>query len=119
MITPPHSITEVIKVMNNKEYVWCTKCRHGEGLWVCTHTSEMHQEGYRRNKTNNNTPPEHRKGPPRVPYNNNFQNHTPHNVQYPPAFQPPPQPKLHLSLTDHLDRCFNDSGENPFSVKNS
>ena len=44
-IAPVHS--EETKVWNNKTYVWCSRCRRGEGLWVCSHTTETHQEGYR------------------------------------------------------------------------
>jgi hypothetical protein len=61
--TPPHSMTEVIKVMNGKEYVWCTKCRCNEGLWVCTHTSKTHQDGYKCNKTNRQNTPENKQHP--------------------------------------------------------
>lgn len=44
MITSPHSITKIHKVMNGKTYVWCNCCHQGHGLWVCTHTIETHQD---------------------------------------------------------------------------
>ena len=35
------------KVWNNKTYVWCSRCHRGEGFWVCLHTTDTHQDGYR------------------------------------------------------------------------
>ena len=35
------------KVWNNKTYIWCSRCRRGEGLWVCSHTTDTHQDGFR------------------------------------------------------------------------
>lgn len=111
MTTPPHSITEISKVMNGKSYVWCTKCRRGQGLWVATHNTETHQEGYRRNSFKN--PRQDNRRQPYTPPQNP-QQHPQQNGLYPPKYQIPPQPQVQLSLTDYIDTYFNTSEENPF-----
>jgi hypothetical protein len=103
MITPPHSITEIYKNMNGKQYVWCTRCRRGNGLWVCTHTTETHTDGYRRSRTKRyDTVPQQSQYQHQPPY--------PNGPKLPPSpfpMPPPPQqPHAHLSIADCIDAYF-------------
>jgi hypothetical protein len=45
MIQPPNP-GQHNQLVNNKLYTWCTKCRQGQDLWVCRHTTETHINGY-------------------------------------------------------------------------
>jgi hypothetical protein len=45
MIVPPTHPAET-KLVDKKIYTWCTKCRQGQGLWVCRHNTETHIDGY-------------------------------------------------------------------------
>jgi hypothetical protein len=45
MIQSPHP-NQHTQLVDNKIYTWCKKCRHGQGLWVCRHTTETHMDGY-------------------------------------------------------------------------
>jgi len=45
MIQSPHP-NQHTQLVDNKIYTWCKKCRHGQGLWVCRHTTETHVDGY-------------------------------------------------------------------------
>lgn len=45
MIEAPSNHTET-KLVNHRLYTWCTKCRQGQGLWVCRHTTETHIDGF-------------------------------------------------------------------------
>jgi hypothetical protein len=109
MTTPPHSITEISKVVNGKTYVWCTRCRQGKGLWVCTHSTETHQDGYRRERTTSNEHQQHSLS------QNMHQQHKPQpSYPYPPQYPTPPQPRAQLSLNDYIDNCFNESSAGIF-----
>ncbi len=45
MIEAPSDHTET-KLVDRRLYTWCTKCRQGQGLWVCRHTTETHVDGF-------------------------------------------------------------------------
>ncbi len=45
MTIPPTHPAET-KLVDRKIYTWCTKCRQGQGLWVCRHNTETHMDGY-------------------------------------------------------------------------
>jgi hypothetical protein len=45
MVVPPTHPAET-KLVDRKIYTWCTKCRQGQGLWVCRHNTETHVDGY-------------------------------------------------------------------------
>jgi len=45
MIQPP-TPNQHTQLVDNKLYTWCTKCRHGQGLWVCRHTTDTHVDGF-------------------------------------------------------------------------
>jgi hypothetical protein len=47
MMDPP-APDQLAKMHENKQYNWCSKCRHGKGLWVLCHTTNTHVNGYRR-----------------------------------------------------------------------
>ncbi len=47
MMDPP-APDRLAKMHENKQYNWCSKCRHGKGLWVLCHTTNKHVNGYRR-----------------------------------------------------------------------
>lgn len=96
MTTPPHSITEIYKMMNGSQYVWCTKCRRGNGLWVCTHSTETHTDGYRRDRT------KPRIDTPTSRHSQDHQNQPPSPYPNPPR----PAPRAQLSIADCLDAYF-------------
>jgi hypothetical protein len=45
MIDPPANPSET-KLVDRCIYTWCTKCRQGQGLWVCRHNTETHVDDY-------------------------------------------------------------------------
>jgi hypothetical protein len=106
MVNPPSDPAET-KLVDKKIYTWCTKCRQGQGLWVCRHNTATHVDGY--------TPQRNTRR--RVDfYNPQFQqNHQYHdgsnNQRYRPEYQrsahsPAPSPHHHtvrLSLLDYLE----------------
>jgi hypothetical protein len=103
MVAPPITSAETTKTQNGKTYAWCTKCHCGQGLWVCTHTTETHQGRPRRQGAL--TPAGHQ-----IPSHNNGIKLISGN---PPTISTPPSPKesIHakLSIADYLDSYF-DSG---------
>jgi hypothetical protein len=104
MVTAPITLMETSKNVNGKTYVWCTKCRRGAGLWVCTHTTDTHQSNPRR-------------FPGRLAPNSRGQQ-TPiprQLLSQPPHTFPTPliskEIQAQLSLTDYLDAYFGSSNE--------
>jgi hypothetical protein len=108
MITGPKSQAETSKAVNGKIYVWCTKCRQGKGLLVCTYNDKTHQQDFQQEKSQDRNQqqrhrrpqPHHRSGPPIVP---------------PPSFPTPPAPHGQLPLLDYIKNSFNQDGANPFA----
>ncbi len=49
MTIPPTYPTET-KIQDNRLYTWCTKCRNGQGLWVCRHNTETHVDGFQQDR---------------------------------------------------------------------
>ena len=46
MQAPPRFPTETHQ-WKNREWTFCTKCAHGKGRWVCTHTTTTHQDDFK------------------------------------------------------------------------
>jgi hypothetical protein len=98
MIVPPQHPMET-KLMDRRIYTWCTKCRQGQGLWVCRHNTETHVDGYtnqrnQRRRIDHTTP--------------QFPNPHPTAVDgqrpmYPTSQNLPVTPTAHFSLIDYLD----------------
>ncbi len=114
MITPPQHITEVSKFMNDKHYIWCTRCHSGKGLWVCTHNTQTHIDNYKCDCNHN----QHRN--PNL--NHQLPQGHPRHFPTPPPSPVhlfnlvPPQRQAQLSLADYLDGFFdgtpNDDAKN-------
>ncbi len=45
MMTAPADLNET-KVVDRRIYLWCTKCRQNQGLWVNHHNTSTHVNGY-------------------------------------------------------------------------
>ncbi len=98
MTEPPQHPMET-KLVDRRIYTWCTKCHQGQGLWVCSHNTETHVDGYANNhnqrrridRDNTHQPPHHGTG---------TNNHRPPSST---SQGLSPGPHAHLSLMDYLD----------------
>jgi len=104
MIQPP-AVGQHTQLMDNRLYTWCTKCRQGQGLWVCRHNTDTHVDGYVpqrqvRRRLSGHTPTAPRADSYRSPPSQ------PHGMltQSPPSLPVPPPPvTAQLSILDYLD----------------
>jgi hypothetical protein len=95
MIVPPSYPTET-KIQDNRLYTWCTKCRQGQGLWVCRHNTETHVDGFQPERDNKR----------RGDGNNRQQSHSVTQANTPMVSQSSlPTPSFHgqLSFLDYLN----------------
>ena len=102
MITSPFSASKATKNMNNKTYIWCTKCHGARGLWVCTHNTEMHQDGFYRNRQNGKEKPTMTDNKGKTP------------LPTPPSYTLPPALAAQLSLSNYMENYFNKLLDSPF-----
>jgi hypothetical protein len=99
MTVPPQHPSET-KLVDHRLYTWCTKCRQGQGLWVCRHNTDMHVDGYnqqrnQRRRMNRDT----------MCSNNNYPTQTiGHRSDSLPHDRVPAGPVAQLSLLDYLDQ---------------
>jgi hypothetical protein len=98
MIEPPQNPMET-KLVDRRIYTWCTKCRQGQGLWVCRHNTATHVDGYTNNRNQ-------RRRIDRTNIQQPAHNNTGHENNRPTSTMPhglPPESGVHLSLMDYLD----------------
>jgi hypothetical protein len=98
MIEPPAPSTET-KLVDRRIYTWCTKCRQGQGLWVCRHNTETHVDGYTNNRNQRRRIDRNHHQPIfQTSSGSNPQNG--HHIARSSMVQ---QPTAHFSLMDYLD----------------
>jgi hypothetical protein len=98
MIVPPQHPAET-KLVDCHLYTWCTKCRQGQGLWVCCHNTETQIEGFTNNRHQKRWIECMGKNYAGVQYTTN-----PGNTSFhPPPHGSPAVPRAQLSLLDYLD----------------
>lgn len=104
MIQPP-TPNQHTQLVDNKLYTWCTKCRHGQGLWVCRHTTDTHVDGF--NQQHSIRPRYQDRNHPQLPPTNNGHANTSHHAylsQLPDVPSvPAPTMAAQLSILDYLD----------------
>jgi hypothetical protein len=112
MIQPPQP-GQHTQLVNNRLYSWCTKCRKGQGLWVCRHTTDTHVDGFvpqrQTRQRTGDRPPTVYGSPPAYPYppapvqaflnQSNVQPTDASNAQV----STPPAAVAQLSILDYLD----------------
>jgi hypothetical protein len=108
MIIPPQYPTET-KLVDHRLYTWCTKCRQGQGLWVCRHNTETHVDGY-----SNNRNQRRRLDRPNNQTTGHKDTYTHNQREYSRASHgAPPLPTAQLSLLDYLDNYLPDGESHP------
>lgn len=98
MMEPPNNPDDT-KLVDRRLYTWCKKCRQGQGLWVCRHTTETHVEGFSNNRNQRRRLDRNFTGTPSQP-------HSQFEGQRSSSFSPPGshhEPTAHFSLFDYLD----------------
>jgi len=82
-------------------YTWCTKCRQGQGLWVCKHNTETHIDGFQQDRD-----AKHRSDSSNHLQSFHPENQTPgpsQGARSGPAPTPPQNYQGQLSFLDYLD----------------
>jgi hypothetical protein len=103
MIIPPQHPMET-KLVDRHLYTWCTKCRQGQGLWVCRHNTETHIDGF--TNQHNQKRRLDRNGMGQV--GSQLAQPSGYRHQHPTVRHSPPAPTVQLSLLDYLDNSLPD-----------
>jgi hypothetical protein len=102
IIPPPHPMET--KLVDRRLYTWCTKCRQGQGLWVCRHNTETHIDGF--TNQHNQKRRLDRNGMGQV--GSQLAQPSGYRHQHPTVRHSPPAPTVQLSLLDYLDNSLPD-----------
>jgi hypothetical protein len=89
------------KMQDGRLYTWCTKCRQGQGLWVCKHNTETHIDGFQQDRD-----AKHRSDSSNHLQSFHPENQTPgpsQGARSGPAPTPPQNYQGQLSFLDYLD----------------